>query len=407
MRYLKSKSPAFRRGIVAVMFGLLLPVFIGFVALAVDTAMVAVARSQLSTASDAAALAGAMQLADENRVRGATNLTTEISAANTQSVSFAQANKVLGASPVLSINTSNTTTGQIVVGYLDPNNSNSTLNTAATLSSLFNSVQVTLYRDANHGGVVPTVFAQLMGFRGSSVTVTSTATAQAYAISGFQAKGSFNANLLPIVLDMTTWLKMMPSGFSFQYMGNTLYGTGPTSGTDQYTYNTSTNTVTSGADGVYESLLYPVSSGSPGNWGTINVGVSNNSTSVLNSQILYGITPTQLATFPNSTIALSGTNPPSITFSGNPGISAGIKSSLNAIIGRPVVVPIYDTNGGNGNNAWYRVVAFQPARILSVSFQGNPKYVIIQPCLINNATAMSGSSQSWSAGGQIQVYLSR
>ena len=32
-------------------------------------------------------------------------------------------------------------------------------------------------------------------------------------------------------------------------------------------------------------------SGSPGNWGTINVGVSNNSTSILGAQIRYGITP--------------------------------------------------------------------------------------------------------------------
>jgi hypothetical protein len=151
-----------------------------------------------------------------------------------------------------------------------------------------------------------------------------------------------------------------------------------------------------------------VASGSPGNWGTIKVGVSNNSTSVLNSQILNGITPAQLATFPNSTIALDTTlNPPSITFSGNPGISAGIKSSLNAIIGRPVIVPIYDVNGGNGNNAWYRVIAFQPARILSVNFQGNPKYVIIQPCLINDPTAITGNVQSWTQGGQIEVYLSR
>jgi hypothetical protein len=390
------------------MFGLMLPVFIGFAALAVDTAMVAVARSQLSTAADSAALAGAMQLATENRVRGATTIPAELTAANNQSIAFAQANNVLGAAPVLSTNLTNATTGQIVVGYIDPTNSSSTLNSAAGFAPLFNSVQVQLIRDSNHGGLVPTVFAQLMGFNGSDVTVTSTATAQGYSVSGFKANGSFNASLLPIVLDMTTWLGMMPTSFQFRYMGGILSGTGPTTGTDQYTYNVSTNTVTSGSDGIYESQLYPVASGSPGNWGTIKVGVSNNSTSVLNSQILNGITPAQLATFPNSTIALDATQtPPSITFSGNPGISAGIKSSLTEIIGRPVVVPIYDTNGGNGSNAWYRVVAFQPARILSVNFQGNPKYVIIQPCLTNDPTATSGSAQSWSSGGQIEVYLSR
>jgi Flp pilus assembly protein TadG len=398
-----------RRGAAAVLFGVLLPAFIGITSLAVDTAMISVARGQLSTAADAAALAGAQQLATENRVRGASQLTAEISSSNIQAVALAQANKALGAAPVISPNTDNDINGQILVGYLNPNDSSSTLNSGSSMTSLFNSVQVSLYRNGTHGGQVPTIFAHLMGFTGSNVTVQSTATAQAFSVSGFQANGSSNASLLPIVLDMTTWLNMMPPTFSFQYQGSTLYGqAGPTTSTDQYTYNVASNTVSSGPDGIYESLLYPVGSGSPGNWGTIKVGVSNNSTSILNSQILYGITPSQLATFPNSTIALDPTqNPPSICFGGNPGISAGLNSALTAIIGKPVAVPIYDINGGNGSNAWYRVIYFQPARILSVNFQGNPKYVIIQPCLMNDPTVVSGSAQPFTSGGQINVYLSR
>jgi hypothetical protein len=374
-----------------VIAAVLFPLFVAFAALSTDTAVIAVARSQASTAADAAALAGAMQLATEDRVRGATSLTTEITAANNQAVSLATSNFVLGSAPVVKANTSNAAGGQIMVGYLDPTNPSSTLDSSAGSTSLFNSVQVNILRDAGHGGVVPTVFAQLMGFKGTTVSVTSTATAQSYSISGFQAVGSLNASLLPIVLDKTTWQTMM-AGQS----------------TDQYTYNPSTNTVTSGADGIYESQLYPVSSGSPGNWGTIKVGVSNNSTSTLSSQIQYGITPSELATYPNSTIQLDTTqNPPSITFSGNPGISAGIKSALSSIIGQPVAVPIYDQSGGNGNNAWYRVIAFQPARILSVNFQGNPKYVIIQPCLLNDPTAIAGTAQSWTSGGLISVQLTR
>jgi Flp pilus assembly protein TadG len=381
------------RGAAAVIIAALLPAFIGLAALSTDMAIIAVARSQMSTAADAAALAGAMQLATENRVRGATTLTTEIAAADNQAVSLATSNHVLGTAPVVSANTSNQSGGQIMVGYLDPTNSSATLDSSTASTSKFNSVQVKILRDASHGGSIPTVFAQLMGFRGTNVTVTSTATAQSYSISGFQAVGSLNANLLPIVLDKTTWQAM-------------LAGSGQS--TDQYTYNSSTNTVTSGSDGIYESQLYPVSSGSPGNWGTIKVGVSNNSTSTLSDQIQYGITPAELATFTNSTIQLDSTqSPPSITFSGNPGISAGIKSALTSIIGNPVVVPIYDQSGGNGDNAWYRVIAFQPARILSVNFQGNPKYVIIQPCLLNDETAIAGSSQSWTSGGLISVQLTR
>src|SRR5262249_58541859 len=106
--------------------------------------------------------------------------------------------------------------------------------------------------------------------------------------------------------DKTTWQTMM-AGQS----------------TDQYTYNPATNTVTSGADGITESQLYPVKNGSPGNWGTIKVGVSNNSTSTLGAQIRYGITPDQLATFPDSTIQLHAIlTPPSLTLSSHPSITA-------------------------------------------------------------------------------------
>src|SRR5438309_1532456 len=66
------------RGAAAVVFAALLPAFIGFAALSVDTSVIAVARAQLGTAADAAALAGALQLATENRVRGGTNLSAEI-----------------------------------------------------------------------------------------------------------------------------------------------------------------------------------------------------------------------------------------------------------------------------------------------------------------------------------------
>jgi Flp pilus assembly protein TadG len=379
------------RGTTALVTAALLPVFIGLAALATDTSIVAVARCQMSTAADAAALAGARQLATENRVRGATNLAAEITAANQQAVSLATSNTVLGSAPVVPTNMSNQSGGQILVGYLDPTNSSSTLDASSASTSRFNSVQVNLLRDASHGGAIPTVFAQLMGCKGTAITLTSTATAQCYSISGFRAVGSLNARLLPIVLDKTTWQAML---------------TGQS--TDQYTYNTSTNMVTSGADGIYESQLYPVGSGSPGNWGTIKVGVTNNSTATLSAQIQSGITPDQLATYANSTIQLDTTqNPPSITFQGNPGVSAGIKGALTSIIGTPVAVPIYDQSGGNGNNAWYRVIAFQPARILAVSFQGNPKYVIIQPCLLNDETAIAGPSQSWTSGGVISVQLSR
>ncbi len=380
-----------RRGVAALLFGLLLPLLIGFASLSVDTAVLATARAQLSTTADAAALAAAQQLASEYRVRGITDLTSTIAAANTQAAAFASANLVLGQGVTLIQNpTNDPSVGDVIVGYLDPDNPATPMVTAAASAPLYNSVQVTAVRAAARGTVVPTVFASLMGFNGTDLSVQSTATAWNYSISGFQIKNNLNAQLLPIVLDSTTYQAMIA--------GTT---------TDQYTYNPVTNSVTTGPDGITESKLYPVSSGSPGNWGTIKVGVSNNSTSVLAAQIENGITPGQLAMYPGGVFQLDTTlSPPSITFSGNPGISAGISSALQSIIGKPVVIPIYDQNGGNGSNAWYRVIAFAGVRLLSVNFQGNPKYVIVQPALVTDSTAIPGAAQSsWTSGGLLVLHL--
>ena len=73
----------------------------------------------------------ALQLATENRVRGGTDLTAEITATNTHAVSLGTSNRVLGATPVVNANSSNVSGGQILVGYLDPTNSHATLDSSS------------------------------------------------------------------------------------------------------------------------------------------------------------------------------------------------------------------------------------------------------------------------------------
>src|SRR3954454_18755934 len=90
-----------RKGIAAVMFGVLLPIFLGLTTLAVDVSVIALARGQLNTAADAAALAGAMKLADEYRVRGTADLSPEITSANAAAAARALSNKVLNQAPVV------------------------------------------------------------------------------------------------------------------------------------------------------------------------------------------------------------------------------------------------------------------------------------------------------------------
>jgi hypothetical protein len=390
------------------MAALMVPVTFGGMAISIDVGVQTVARAQLMTAADAAALAGATQLANDLRISPIyTGMPGDVANAQSQATLFAQSNMVLGATPVVLSNSGNSSTGDIVVGYTDPTVSGSPFTTAVP-STMYNTVKATVFRDVNHGSPIPGFFGAVLGHKNTSSSFTSYARMESYngVISGFQPipgvafASQPNSNLLPIVLYVDAYNAMIAGAT-----------------TDKYTYDPATNTVSSGPDGIFESPLYPIRSGDPGNWGTIKVGVSNNSTSTLVSQILYGITPTQLATFPNSTIQLDYTQtPPQITFSGNPGISAGIKDALTSIIGKPVTIPIYDQTDGNGNNAWYRVIKFAPVRILAVNFQGNPKDVTIQPAFVNDPTAIPPPASyppplppqgGMSNGGLLRIHLIR
>jgi Flp pilus assembly protein TadG len=373
------------------MTALCLPLMIGIVAFATDVSIIAVGRAQLQTAADSAALAGAFSLANQQRLLAYPLQSADISAAQTQALKFASLNKVLGDPALVLPNTTDANTGteDLVLGYLTrPFDSSQPIQTASASVPYFNTTLVRSSRTSAHGGVIPSFFSKIWGRTGSDVHVS--ASAAVLGISGFKTISSgANADLLPIVLDKATFNAMIRNQT-----------------TDQYTYNLATNTVTAGPDGIAESKLYPVINGYPGNWGTIKVGVSDNSTSTIGQQIRYGITPAQLATYPGGVIQPDPTTG-TIQFEGNPGISAGLKDDLTSIIGKPVRIPIFDPSmsGGNGNNLVYTVIAFAPARLLKVSFKGKNKYVTIQPASVSDPTEVWGGIREGPMTGQFRVQL--
>ncbi|MDE2507084.1 MAG: hypothetical protein KGM43_07735 [Planctomycetota bacterium] len=387
------------RGNIAIIAALLMPVMLGFAALTVDTGIIEVALAQMGTAADAGALAGAMQIAGEWRIANPSNTTQIFTNADVYAQSLAQANSILGSAAVVDSNSQNATAGDVVVGYLDPTNpSGSTFQTSSAYASYYNSVQVNIHRNTTHTGPVPLFFANIFsmvgsgnGFSSANLAATATATAYNYQIAGASSASGQNSSILPIVLDQSTYNNMIARATS-----------------DAYTYDPATGAVSSGSDGLYESSIFPVGT-SPGNWGTVKIGVSNNSTCTLAAQIQYGVTASELATYPGGVLQLDNANsPPSIQLGGNPGISAGIASAVNSIIGKAVTIPIYNSSGGNGNNAWYNVVQFAAVRVMASNFRGNPKYIIVQPAVVSDSTLVKGSVQSgWSQIGILEVHLTR
>jgi Flp pilus assembly protein TadG len=360
----------------------LLFAFFGLVALAVDIGVIATAKAQLQTVADAAALAGARQLVSPRRLSSTiTDLTPEMQKATDQAITIGQRNSVLGQAVVI-------TSSDVAFGYLDPTIPSDTLHTDVNALQ-YNSVQVTATRSSDHVGVVPAFFSSLLGYGGSTISVTSTATANLYQIKGYHNFNSLNANIVPFALSITRYNAMI---------NNTT--------ADNYTFTPSNisppGSVTPGPDGIYESennVLENVNI----NWSTFYFTGSNGSESpsIVNSEIENGVPPSLLSSAPTS-------------YSATPGINAATSDdtlvwdkALKGIIGYPVAVPIYDP--ANLEIAYYAVVRFVKVNLPGTP-PNEPPNVIVQPAVGDDPTAIPSTNTTpnpWTQGGQIVLHLSR
>jgi hypothetical protein len=158
--------------------------------------------------------------------------------------------------------------------------------------------------------------------------------------------------------------------------------------------------VTAGSDGILECNLFPQGTGSPGNRGTVLVG--GQGTSTLVSQIQYGLTASDLSSY-GGKLQLDCTG--NLYLPAKPGISAGTKSALAAIIGQTRIIPIFASCSGNGANCTYDIVQFVGIRVLDVNLTGSmsSKHLTVQPAWVwtrgGIAAGSSGNSSTQNAYG--------
>lgn len=370
-----------RRGSVIVPVAASLIVLVGFAALVIDIARIYVARTELQASADAAALAGAGVLLNEDRLQGTDGLTRLLALARTAAADVAYRNSVMGQAPVVDLNANNSSGGDIVVGYLrDPTDQSCQLDFSDP--SRFNTVQLLVSRDATRNGSIAMTLAQAIGFRSVDVHGRAAATFQDGIVGFTITKSGQTAGLLPFTLKQTTWDNMLQTGL--------------TGSNDNYHYDPATSTVTAGADGIPELNLYPGAGAGqlpPGNFGTVDIGAPSNSTADITRQIRYGVNEEDLSYFGGELrLGTDGT----LSLNGDTGLSAGVKDDLEAIKGQPRTIPLFRSVSGNGNNSYYVVTAFAGVRIMNVKLTGSPcgKQVIVQPAVVVDGTAVSGSNGS-------------
>ncbi len=344
-----------RPGKILILFAVMLTGLSGLVAFAIDTGYIALAKTKLQRTADAAALAGAQatevppgSAVDANAVR-------------------AEVRKYVG------LNSTGLTVRDEdirLIRYAAQAAPGQRLSYDVTTMPA-NGVQVTLRRDGLANGPLGLFFAPVIGNKSAALAVTSTAYMQS-------ALGVYaGAPLLPYAMQIDYYSAATGQTGLTGVTGQTI------TPTDNFTVNPTTFQVSTVPDGVMEVMLFGDRESGPGNFGSLDIGSSLNGTTELNRQILYGPTTAdfQNSDFANK-VAPDGALYVPFTATGDTGLSTSVKTSFEAIIGRPRIIPLYDTVTGSGNTAQYHLVGYAGVVVTKVDFTSSPKKVWVQPAFV-------------------------
>lgn len=163
---MKKHGTDFQRGNTAVLFALVLPSLLGFAALVLDIGHFWQVRSQLQNGADAAALAG---------VRDLNGSPVEFPVSRLSTQSYAALHNANQTPLNLSLNTSNSATGDIILGHWDFTARTFTVADAAMPSYTVNAVKVNARRTTAEGGAVTTFLGNLFGKPTQDLTAYATA----------------------------------------------------------------------------------------------------------------------------------------------------------------------------------------------------------------------------------------
>lgn len=356
------------RGSVLVLVAVSLSVMLLMLAFAFDFGRIVLTESELQSAADAAALAGAAQLVDEDYLYGSAYISDDIIEARDSAEQYAGLNKAGDVNLLLDRNDGNLLNGGVVVGYIEnPLDPNSPFLTDSI--SEYNSVRVVAELSPDLNGPLGLFFGGVTGKGEIAMKAQSTATLDD-RVSGFAVyQPNQRLGILPFSLDVTIWdgvfqTACLPESSIIPDPIGPVVGS---IGMNVLLHWLSAPTVVS----VPSVKIYPNREESPGNFGTIDIGSSNNSTSDICDQILNGATGADIALIGG--LDLTDDDGDGIFtkwFNGDTGVSAALKSAIEQIYHQPRILPLHRQLTGNGNNAMYEVCQYVGVKIVGMKMTG-------------------------------------
>jgi Flp pilus assembly protein TadG len=408
-----------RRGATVPLFAILCVPLLGMLAFSIDVGWIALVKTDLQTAADAAALAGAEKLqtlyvnyitaglqgsqASQSAILNtATTNTGAWDSPMYTAEQFANYNKA-GNVPI------NVRDQDVSFSFLDANGVFHSNYWAIGLTGGFpNSISVTTRRDNVQNTPVSLFFGPIFGFYKKELEATATATIYSgdvtslQVIQGVTAQSPIGAHILPVALDINIWKNFYATGYSPDGQIHTA------------------------ANGLPELFVYPLGpqavfsqpTNTPGSFGLVDVGPPQNNVPAFRAWIDDGQTPNDINYLINNNLVPVTVSSPK-SWKVGPGLKSTLQQNFYDQMGVPNLIPLfipvsapaswqaqstgsYVAATGNGQNATYAIVGFAGVAISQADGSGGNMNISIQPSAVVDPTAYIGNPKP--AGTQVSQF---
>jgi len=310
-----------RQGAAALLMLVLMIPMLFLLAFAVDYGFLIYLRADLQRTADQAALAGAMELLPDDYGQ------QDLAAVRGRVREYVEDN--LGAGFEVR-------DADIEIGRYLP--ASAYTNFQIVDNGVLDTVRVTLRRSDLANRSISLFFARLFNHEDAGATVVATAALQKARYLGP------GTGILPFSIDLESWNQLNSGDIAI------IYGNG--------------------------QITDEVGNSIPGNWGTLDIGSTSNSTNDLSRQIEHGLSQGDLnALYEQGTIStteyLDATL--EISLNGDTGFSSGVKHAVQAVEGQVRLAPIFDQVNGGGGNLQFEVVGWGAVRIIDSQWKGSQK----------------------------------
>ena len=410
-----------RRGATVPLFAILLVPLLGMLAFSIDLGWIALVRTDLQTAADAATLAGAEQLQQlyvQYTSPGQTSQAAILKTATTNTSALSC--PMYAAEQVAAANKA----GNVKITVRDQDISFGFMDANGTYHSDYsnynggfpNSITVITRRDNVENYPVSLFFAPIFGMSSKQLQATATATIYSQDVNNLQVYAwletgqSIGAHILPVALDVNIW--------NYFYKNNGLSPDG---------------TKHLAANGQPQLFVYPNGpwamdpTGNGGSFGLVDTGPPANNVPAFRSWIDDGQTPNDINYLLSNNLLpvyMPGQSSGPQPWKAGPGLKSTLQSNFAGQMGVPNLIPLfvpqsapsgwmsltanatantpYQAGNGNGQNNTYAVVGFVGVTISEADGSGSNMNISIQPSAVVDPTANMPNPQP--AGTQFSQF---